>query len=253
MKKNQPRILFWDIETSQMTTKSWGLWNQNINPNQIVQDWHIICISYKWHHRKKVKNFYLDFNKSTTDDYEIVKQMREVLMKADCVVGHNGDKYDLKKFQSRLIYHKLPAMPPIISVDTLKEARKVFKFSSNKLDYIAQYLGVGAKMDTGGIALWEGCAAGSKKALSKMVSYCNMDVLILQKVYERLLPYMKGHPNLSLDSENITCPKCNSPNMVKKNLRRTAAGIMRRQYQCKDCGGHYTLRAAEKTKSLTQN
>ena len=58
-------------------------------------------------------------------------------------------------------------MPPIISVDTLKEARKVFKFSSNKLDYIAQYLGVGAKMDTGGIALWEGCATGSRKALRK--------------------------------------------------------------------------------------
>ena len=97
MKKKQPKILFWDIETSQMTTKSWGLWNQNINPNQIVQDWHIICISYKWHHRKKVKNFYLDFNKSTTDDYEIVKQMREVLIKADCVVGHNGDKYRSQK------------------------------------------------------------------------------------------------------------------------------------------------------------
>lgn len=45
MKKKQPKILFWDIETSQMTTKSWGLWNQNINPNQIVQDWHIICIN----------------------------------------------------------------------------------------------------------------------------------------------------------------------------------------------------------------
>ena len=47
--------------------------------------------------QKEGKNFYLDFNKSTTDDYEIVKQMREVLMKADCVVGHNGDRYRSQK------------------------------------------------------------------------------------------------------------------------------------------------------------
>ena len=251
--KKQPKILFYDIETSQMTTKSWGLWNQNIQPSQITQDWHIICISYKWYHQKKIKHFLLDFNKSTTDDLEICKQIREVIMSADMIVGHNADKYDIKKINARLIYHNLEPIPPTLSVDTLKEARKVFKFSSNKLDYIAQYLGVGAKMDTGGIALWEGCARGDVKALKKMVKYCDMDVQILQDVYLRLRPFMKNHPNLSTDSENISCPKCGSYHKHKTCLRRSATGIFRRQYKCLDCYGYYTVRASEKEKSKSQN
>ena len=249
----QPKILFYDIETSQLNSSNWALDNQNIQIRSILKEWHIICISYKWLHEKKVHNFSLDFDRSITDDYLICKNIRKVFKEADVIVGHNADKFDFKKIMARWAYHKIKPLPPILSVDTLKEARKAFKFTSNKLDYIAQYLKIGAKMETGGLFLWEECAKGNKKALKKMIKYCDMDVEILQRVYLRMRPFMKNHPNLSTDSERINCPKCGSYNKDNWNRRRTNAGILKQQYKCKDCHSYYTLRASEKTKSLTQS
>ena len=53
----QPKILFYDIETSQLTSNHWALYNQNIQTRSIQNEWHIICISYKWLHEKKVTHY----------------------------------------------------------------------------------------------------------------------------------------------------------------------------------------------------
>ena len=249
----QPKILFYDIETSQLNSSHWALFNQNIQTRSITTEWHIICISYKWLHEKKVHTLSLDFDKSTTDDYDICKGIRKVFKEADLIVGHNADKFDFKKIMARWVYHNINPLPPILSVDTLKEARKAFKFTSNKLDYIAQYLKVGAKLETGGLFLWEQVSKGNKSALQKMAKYCEVDVVILEKIYLRLRPFMSNHPNLSTDADRVNCPSCGSYRKDKRNRRRTKSGILKQQYKCKDCKSHYTLRAAEKTKSLTQS
>tara|TARA_R110002072_G_scaffold5791_2_gene36088 strand:- start:2361 stop:3119 length:759 start_codon:yes stop_codon:yes gene_type:complete len=250
---NQPKILFYDIETSQLTSKHWALYNQNIQTRSIQNEWHIICISYKWLHEKKVHTLSLDFDKSTTDDYDICKGIKKVFKEADLIVGHNGDKFDWKKIMARWLKHKISPLPPILSVDTLKVARKEFKLTSNKLDYIAQYIEEGAKLETGGLFLWEECAKGNKKALQKMVKYCEVDVKILEKIYLRIRPFMSNHPNLSTDAIRVNCPSCGSYRKDKRNRRRTKSGILKQQYKCKDCKCYYTLRASERTKSLTQS
>ena len=132
-------------------------------------------------------------------------------------------------------------------------ARKEFKLTSNKLDYIAQYIEEGAKLETGGLFLWEECAKGNKKALQKMVKYCEDEVKILEKIYLRIRPFMSNHPNLSTDAIRVNCPSCGSYRKDKRNRRRTKSGILKQQYKCKDCKCHYTLRASERIKSLTQS
>ena len=250
---NQPKILFYDIETSQLNSSHWALFNQNIQTRSITTEGHIICISYKWLHEKKVHTLSLDFDKSTIDDYDICKGIKKVFKEADLIVGHNADKFDFKKIMARWVYHNINPLPPILSVDTLKEARKAFKFTSNKLDYIAQYLKVGAKLETGGLFLWEECAKGNKKALQKMVKYCEVDVKILESVFLRIRPFIRNFPNLYTDSDRVSCTSCGSYKKIKRNLRRTKAGLLRQQYKCKECKSHYTLRATEKTKSLTKS
>ena len=253
MKKKQPRIIIWDIETSEMIVKSWGLWNQNHSHKSIVQDWNIICISWKVLGKKKVHTLSLDFNKSRSNDYDLCKDMRDILVTADALVHHNGNAFDLKKFNARLIYHSIDPLPPIICIDTLKEARKIAKFSSNRLDYLGTHLGLGAKLETGGQGLWDGVRDGDPKALQLMISYCEQDVLLLERIYLKLRGYMKSHPNLTLDTDDITCPKCGSPRKHRYGTRRTASGMIRQQYKCLDCYGYYTLRASEKEKPKTQN
>jgi DNA polymerase III epsilon subunit-like protein len=254
MKKKQPRIIIWDIETSEMIVKSWGLWNQNHSHKSIVQDWNIICISWKVLGKKKVHTLSLDFNKSRSNDYDLCKDMRDILVTADALVHHNGNAFDLKKFNARLIYHSIDPLPPIICIDTLKEARKIAKFSSNRLDYLGTHLGLGAKLETGGQGLWDGVRDGDPKALQLMISYCEQDVLLLERIYLKLRGYMKSHPNLTLHTQdNITCPKCGSHRKHRYGTRRTASGMIRQQYQCLDCYGYYTLRVSEKEKPKTQN
>jgi DNA polymerase III epsilon subunit-like protein len=62
---------------------------------------------------------------------------------ADLICAHNGDAFDIKKINSRLIVNGFKPPSPFKTIDTLKIARRVFKFDSNKLDNIGRYLSRG--------------------------------------------------------------------------------------------------------------
>lgn len=105
---------------------------------------------------------------------------------------HNCDQFDIKFLRTRFAYHNIPFPKELETIDTLKMARKNFRFNSNKLDYIGQFLGLGQKQDTGGISLWKDIVLhNNKEALDKMISYCNGDVDLVKKVYEKLQEF---HP-----------------------------------------------------------
>ena len=65
-----------------------------------------------------------------------------------------------------------------------------FMFPSNKLDYVAQKLGVGAKVKHSGFKLWLECMAGNKKSWKEMKEYQIQDVNLLLDLYDLLLPWL---------------------------------------------------------------
>lgn len=239
------KILIFDIETSPIIAPTFSLFNKNPTSHEhIIQDWFMYSVAWKFLGKKKIHAVSLlddkeRFKKDHTDDYHVVKTMHDVLSDADLIVGHNVDAFDWKKLNTRFIYHGLPPLPKIRSVDTLKIAKKEFKFTSNKLDYIAQYLGVGAKMETPK-GLWNRALMGDKAALKTMVEYNKQDVQVTEDVYLKLRPFYTVHANLSTvdDKHNgaCKCPKCNSENLNKRGTAKTNAGVFQR-YQCQDCHG----------------
>ena len=55
--------LFFDIETSPMIVYSWRVgWKLNIGTDNIIEDWKVICISYKWEGEDKVHTLSWDKN-----------------------------------------------------------------------------------------------------------------------------------------------------------------------------------------------
>mgnify|MGYP003655379232 FL=1 len=258
--KKQPRIIVWDIETSFMIVKSFGLWNQNHSHKNIVNDWYIICICWKVLGKSKVHTLSLDFKNSITSDYELVKAMRDVLVGCDILIHHNGNAFDLKKFNSRLIYHGFDPIPPIVCIDTLKEVRKIAKFSSNRLDYLGTHLGLGSKLETGGHGLWDGVMDGDPKALKLMVKYCIQDIILLEKIYYKLRGYMKVHPNVTSNKKSkyglhgIQCPKCGSWKNNKTRVMRAASGKVHQQYKCQgeNCHSYFQLLKADPKKIITK-
>lgn len=241
MSKNL-NVVIWDIETSHSLMAVFGLYPEAIPYESILQEWYIITACWKTLDGKKIYTTSVTddkerFQANHTDDYHVVKTLRDMLEDVDVLIHHNGDRFDLKKLTSRLIYHNLPPLPKLLTIDTLKEVRKIAAFTSNKLDYLSQHLNGQGKIHTEK-GLWLKVLAGDPDAVRKMAEYCRGDVQVLEDLYIRIRPYLKIHPNLATpDTHN--CPKCNSNNVVKDGTRLRASGARFQTYKCKDCGANY--------------
>ncbi len=185
--KDRPKkVLYFDLEVSANIVFSWRIGRDvALTPDNIIQERAIICVSYKWAHEDEVQS--ISWNKG--DDKQLLEKFAKIIDSADIVVTQNGDSFDIKWLRARCIYHGIPVSPKFNSIDTLKMARAGFKFNSNKLDYLGQYLGLGKKLDTG-YGLWKDITLNNdKEAMKKMVSYCEQDVLLLEKVHQKLKAY----------------------------------------------------------------
>lgn len=234
--------LFFDIETSFNIGFFWRSgYKLNIGPENIIEERKIICVSYKWEGKDKVETLVWDENQ---DDKKLLKKFLKVLNKADEIVAHNGDRFDVKWLRTRCLYHNLPMFPKYQSIDTLKSARSLFNFNSNKLDYIAKYLGVGSKTDHEGIGLWKKVILEKDPdALNRMVEYCENDVVILEKVFEKLNSYMKPslHYGTLSGYDKYSCPECASTKIWLSKTYTTSMGTVRRNMKCGECAKKFTI------------
>src|SRR5215831_5157430 len=228
------KILIWDIETRPLVVTSWGLWKPYLTHENILQESGLICGAFKWLEEKQVHATQVD-PKKPGDDSKVVRDLHMALSVADVIVAHNGDKFDLKKFNARAIVHGLDPLPPIPTVDTLKVAKKYFSFNANRLDYLGGLLGVGRKIHTD-YGLWLEVMKGSREALEKMVRYNKQDVLLLEKIYLKLRPYIRNHPNENLHAgeDERVCPNCGSSRVQKRGFL-FARTTQRQRYQCMGC------------------
>ena len=235
--KKEPAILFWDIEVSPMVATTWRVGrNINLTIDNILEDWYMICACWKWAGKSKVHAVTMT---APGDDYEMIKQLREVLASADLLVHHYGDSFDIKKFNARLIYHRLPPLPDIPTVDTVKATAKVASFSSNKLDYLTKVFTGEGKIKTD-YDLWLKCRVGNKAAVKEMVRYNKQDVVKLEEWYDIIKPYIKNHPHIWAKYKDRfhTCKNCGSDKIKKNGTRPTKAGILKQEVQCQNCGAY---------------
>jgi hypothetical protein len=120
----------------------------------------------------------------------------------------------------------------------LEFARHKFDFNSNRLDDLGAFLGLGRKVKHPGFEMWEKCLEGDPEAWALMEKYNKGDVVLLEKVYRKLRPWMNSHPALTpRDRAIFACPFCRSQNIRRKGHRYTRLGKTER-YKCfeGDCG-----------------
>jgi len=235
----QPRTLLFDIETAPNIGAIWGKWQQDVLWFQ--SEWYIISFAYMWLDEGVVRVMALpdmpSYKRDKSDDRALVRQLWQLFNQADIIIAHNGDEFDIKKARTRFVYHRLQPPKPSRSIDTLKIARSQFGFTSNSLNDLAEFLGIGVKEDTGGKKLWRDCAEFDiAKAWGKMKKYNKRDVWLLWQVYLRLRPWAKNHPNFGMWSDDMVCPTCKADALVKEGLIRKQTTIYQ-QFSCKECGG----------------
>ena len=235
----QPKILILDIETAPILAAVWKLWDNNVGLNMIQEDWFIMSFAAKWMGADDV--IYEDCRDTYEDDKLLLTKLHMLLSEADVVVAHNGDKFDIKKINARLIMNGFPPPAPYKTIDTLKIAKKHFAFTSNKLEYLTGELCKDKKLSHGkfpGYNLWRECLLGNEEAWQEMKEYNIMDVISLEELYIKLRPWYNVHPVIYTPvMEKHTCPKCGGNHLQKRGNYATKSGIVYQRYQCQDCFG----------------
>jgi ssDNA-binding Zn-finger/Zn-ribbon topoisomerase 1 len=259
MLAKEPRILFWDLETSHNIVASFSLWERgrglSIPHSNVIQERYIITGSWKWAGEKKVHVVTtMDdperFAANPHDDYFVVKTLHEVISSADVIVAHYGDGYDTKYFRGRALFHGMPPIPPVKTIDTKKVASTQFLLNSNRLDYLGKLLGVGRKIPTSNqwwLDILLGTDEKRRAAIKKMARYNKQDVLLLEDVFYKLRPYMANHINRQLFVGDVVCPKCGSADFEHRGFTHTKTRSYRR-FQCNQdtCRGWFSERSALK-------
>ena len=239
----QIKRLYLDLETSPNVVLSWRVgYDIKIDCDNIIKERAIICAGYKWETDKAARIIVWDKNQ---DDKKLLQKVIAIAKDADEIIMHNGDRFDWPWVMARAAFHGL-RVPPVKTVDTLQWARRKFNFNSNKLDYIAKFLGIGGKIKTE-FGLWKDiCLHSCPKSLKQMADYCKRDVELLERVHKRLEDFVpaKTHVGVLAGRDKWTSP-FNGSTKVKKNLTRvTACGGKRHQMQCLTTGRAYTISEA---------
>lgn len=223
------KVLFFDIETTPNIGYTWGKYEQDVI--DFKQEWQLLSFAWKW-----------DFGSTTycesrrlNSEKELVQKLWNLLNNADIVVAHNGQDFDVKKAKAKFIEYGLKPPSPFKVVDTKLVARAQFKFNSNSLNDLGKILKLGKKVETGGFQLWLDCMAGKEKALRKMERYNKQDVVLLEKVYNKLRSWHTSHPSLSLLEGRPGCPACGSKHTQKRGYTINVKSKAER-LQCQDCG-----------------
>jgi predicted RNA-binding Zn-ribbon protein involved in translation (DUF1610 family) len=228
------RVLTWDVENTPNIVHTWGLHNVNVGINQIVKPATTFAFAAKWYGEKEVM-----FHSDHTDGHEaMVLKAHELLSEADIVVGFNSVGFDNKHMAREFLLAGFAPPKPFKNVDLLRVARSQFKFTSNRLDHLAQQLGLGSKTSHQGHELWTRCMAGDERAWKLMSKYNRQDVVLTEKLYDRLRPYIPNHPHMSmLTGQEWGCPNCGHSDVSKNRQGTARANVTQyRQYQCPACG-----------------
>jgi hypothetical protein len=225
----KPKILLLDIETAPGTAYVWQLYDENIPLERLISPSRMLCWAAKWY---RGGWHAADERGGRT---ALLQPLHALLSEADAVVTYNGDRFDLPKINGEFVSVGLKPVPPVPSIDLFHTVRS-FGYQSGKLQFVAQHLGIGKKVDTGGFDLWAGVMAGKEKAWAKMLRYNKQDVALLERLYTKIRPYIKTHPRLHARS---VCPTCGSGKVQRRGVRRTKASTIER-LNCQGCGSWFT-------------
>lgn len=220
-----------------------------------VTDFFMLSWSAKWRGDEWIYSDVLTGAEALAqDDARIVQSLADMIREADVIVAHNGDAFDIPKLNARLVVLGLEPIPPTQSIDTKALSARNFKLAYNKLDYLGEKLVGDRKIDTGGFELWLRCIHGDKKALLEMVTYNEQDVVLLEKIFEKMLPYVKTIPRLIVPEPGGSldvCPFCGSSDRTRRGFKHTTAASYPR-FQCNECGRYHRSAKSEPRKLNTR-
>lgn len=245
----QPNILIYDIETAGVNALNADLG-------------YVINFGYIWLHdflsgKKPTVLSICDsktFKSNPHDDSELVEKALKILAKADGIVHHYGNRFDMPFLRTRAIIigrqKNNPVKftyPDIKDLDTCFLAYRTLKLSSNRLANVAKVLNCKyQKMDKkdGWPKWWMSYLKGSSEHDKIMREYCGLDVMTLAEISVIMKPYWptaftnRIYPKQSrkdIIENGMNCIMCGSKYLHKQGVKVFNRKVQQ-NYRCMDCG-----------------
>lgn len=259
------KILAIDIETSPNLVYTFALRKVDVGINQIVRPSQVMCFSAAWVGEDKgtypggqrpKKDGTVFYGGLKHGRQEMLEAAHDLLGQADALIHWNGKSFDTPHLNREFLQAGLPVYEPVKEIDLLTAVRRRFRFASNRLDHVAQELGLSGKEATGGFDLWAACMPGvvddepgDEVAWRRMEKYNRRDVSLLDDIYWIVRPWLPEHPSVPNYDGHGTCPRCAGDHFEKRGLARTKVSVFQ-QYRCLTCG-HY-FRGTKRIDSVTR-
>lgn len=240
-----PAILLYDIETAPGLAWVWGAYEQNAIAFE--QDWYMLSFAYKWANTQDIGFVSIfqdpEFYPDTINDRYVAERLRMLFDKADAIVAHNGDKFDRKKSNQRFLKWGFTPPSPYQNIDTKKIATTNFSHFSNALKELGRVHELGDKEHHTGFELWRECMRGNPDFWKVMEKYNRQDVVLLEKVYNIMLPWMNGPGKQTKVNQGfwhggkMVCPTCGHDHLTQNGYHRTSVSSFP-AYRCDRCGAY---------------
>tara|TARA_R110001632_G_scaffold214003_1_gene340590 strand:+ start:2022 stop:2993 length:972 start_codon:yes stop_codon:yes gene_type:complete len=242
-----PKILIYDIETSQaeFKFKKWwtGKFNGYLGTKQMTREPQIITIAYKWYGEDKVHAIEWE----TWSDKNLIEEFAKVYNEADMVMGINNNSFDNRWINARAAKYGFDINTNVKSFDIQRKAKSKFRLPGHSMEFMCEYFGVPTKKyKHSGINMWnaiedtegEYSEKEKKQAMEEMVHYNKIDVLATEDLYNRLRPYFDHvvHMGVLKGSSKLSCPECGGHNFELYKTTVTSSGTIQRIMRCKDDG-----------------
>jgi hypothetical protein len=236
------KLLTLDIETTPNLAHVWQLWGQhNVGLNQLMESSELLCAAYKWRGEDETHFISGPSYEQNPGMGRTLKELYEAVCEADAIITYNGKKFDMPRLNSAFIEQGFDVPAPYQQIDLYQTVKRVFGWPSMKLDYVAGKLLGENKVEHEGHGLWVKCMAGDEDAWTRMREYNMQDVVITEKLYDKLMPWIPNHPNVLLygdDVGGIACTYCHSLDYQQRGTRQLATGLYQ-QYRCNECGAWF--------------
>ena len=220
----------------------------------VIEDWTVLTWSAKWLGSDDMMNASVD-PASPRDDRALCLKLWDLFDEADIIIAHNGDKFDVTKMNQRWFLLGIHEPSSYRTVDTLKIAKRRFKFTSNKLDYISQISGGPGKVKHEGVSMWVKCLEGDPEALQNMQDYNDGDVVELERIYLKMRGWDDRHPSVAIHGPNdaLECPVCGSKEMTSTGRFYHTNVSKFPTYRCGNCKKVSRARSSVKTLDQKKN
>lgn len=238
-----PRILMFDIETLPILAFTWQLWKTTIPVDFIVEDWSMLSYAAKFLGEDHIEYLDIRKGKGPRDEKKIVEAIHRLLIKTDVLVAHNLMRFDWKKVNAKFLEYDLPPLDHLVFVDTWLIACRLFNLSSNKLQFLAEYLKCehrkGGHKKFAGVEMWTECYKMNQEAFIECEEYNRLDVIVLEEIYHKLIKY---DPKVNFQSFYYgTVCTCGHKKFYKDGFKYTKHGKFQ-VFRCSACSKVFTSR-----------